>query len=203
MCLCLWGAIGCLSLSLSTVGPPCFSTLFLPRVREASTTYIALRERTTRSTWLQASIHSIPLLACLLAPPFQLVCRSPSPPSPVPAASSEHTILSDRQRDQPPSQLSMSITGGPFPEHYNPGPIGRCSLQMQGSPTGSVTSATNTTRLGAAEARCGYFPPPAFATPNHSGIADPGYGKCISLPCNCCTFADQLTIYLRSAFHRN
>jgi hypothetical protein len=97
----------------------------------------------------------------------------------------------------------MSISGGPFPEHYNPGPIGRCSLQMQGSPAGSVTGPSNTTGLGAEEARFQYIPPPApFATHNYSGSAYTGYRKWISLPRHICAFADQLTIYFCSAFHR-
>ena len=85
----------------------------------------------------------------------------------------------------------MSISGDPFPEHYNPGPIGRCSFQMQGSPARSVTGQSNTTGFGAEEARFQYVSPPAaFATRNYSGIADTGHRKCTLLPCHYCTFVD-------------
>lgn len=67
----------------------------------------------------------------------------------------------------------------PIPERYNPDTIGRCSLQMQGSPAGSVNGPTNTMGLGAEAARFGYISPPAFATRNYSGIMDSGYRKCI------------------------
>lgn len=112
-----------------------------------------------------------------------LPLRQPSLESP-----EDHTVLRDRDSHHHPSHFSISLSphiAQPFPERYNPGPIGRCSLPIQRSPARSVNDPTNTMVLGAENARFGHISPPAFATRNYSGIADTGYRKYRSLLCLC------------------
>ena len=95
------------------------------------------------------------------------------------AARPEHTALCDgvAHSNQAQSHLWSPISG----DSYDPGSVGRWSLQIQGSSAGCVTSTTGTMHLDAEETRFGYVSPPASATSNPSGFADTGYRKCILL----------------------
>ncbi len=147
---------------------PLYSPASLPA---ATTIQLVMSTMSTMST--------MPTLPTLPTLPL----RQPSLDGP-----SEHTVLCDSDgvfdSNQHPSQLSKSSFSGDIsqslPERYNPGPIGRCSLQMQVSPAGSVNGPTNTMVFGAEDARFGHISPPAFATRNYSSIADTGYRKCMS-----------------------
>ena len=72
-------------------------------------------------------------------------------------------------------------TPHPFSERYDPGPIGRWSLQMQAPSAESDTSPTDPMDLGAKETCFEYISPPAPTTTNYSGFAGTGYRKSILL----------------------